>query len=305
VLINQYVQIRPKPWHGPRGHRPQPQPFGLSRDALVIGLLLLAGATNALAAAPQRVMSINLCTDQLLLTLAEPNQIASLSWLAFEEDDAALAGQAVGFERNFGSAEELMRISPDLVLAGQYTANFAGGLARRLGFPVLEIPPANNLDEVMANLRLLGTALDRSDHTEQVIETMQVRIDTLIEQQPTTPTSAIVVRPGGFTVGANTLAHNLMELAGLYNVAAAAGLDRWGSLSMEALLTSGADLLIVSNYRSDAPSLTNETLQHPAFQTLQKRLKVRQVPANLVACGGPWSVLASELMAGQTRSKQL
>lgn len=248
---------------------------------------------------------MNLCTDQLLLTLAEPNQIASLSWLAFDADDAALAQQAVGFERNFGSAEELVHTSPDLVLAGEYTANFAGGLARRLGFRVLAIPPAGNLDEVMANLRLLGAALERSEHAEQVIATMQSRIDTLIEQQPTTPTSAIVVRAGGFTVGANTLAHNLMELAGLYNVAAAAGLDRWGSLSMEALLTSGADLLVVSNYRSDAPSLTNETLQHPAFKTLQNRLKVRQVPANLVACGGPWSLLAAELMAGQTRPRRL
>ncbi len=268
-------------------------------------LLWLFAASVAAQDVPQRVMSINLCADQLLLTLAEPGQIASLSWLAFEADDAVLVDQAAGFEPNFGSAEELVRISPDLVVAGPYTATFAGSLAKRLGFPVLAIPPANSLAEVRANLRLLGSALDRSEHAEQVIAAMQTRIDGLVARQPRTPTSAIVVRAGGFTVGANTLAHELMTLAGLYNVAAAAGLDRWGSLSMEALLSSGADLLIVANYRSDAPSLTNETLQHPAFKILEKRLQVRQVPANLLACGGPWSLLAAELMAGQARAKPL
>lgn len=275
------------------------------RCCATAAMLLLLIDTTAALASPQRVMSINLCADQLLLTLAEPSQIASLSWLAFEEDDAALAQQAAGFERNFGSAEELVRTSPDLVLTGPYTANFANGLARRLGFKVLAIPPATNLDEVISNLRALGAALAQTERAERVIANMQSRMATLVAQQPRTPISAIFVRPGGFTVGANSLAHDLMELAGLYNVAAAGGLDRWGSLSMEALLTSGADLLVVSNYRSDASSLTNESLRHPAFKALQSRLRVRQVPAKLVACGGPWSLLAGELMAGRTGPRAL
>ena len=74
---------------------------------------------------------------------------------------------------------------------------------------------------------------------------------------------------------------------------------------MEALLTSGADLLVVSSYRGDSPSLTNQTLQHPAFTTLQRRLRVRIVPARLMACGGPWSLRAAEIMAGQSRAESM
>lgn len=261
---------------------------------------------NAIAAsAPERVMSINLCADQLLLTLARPEQIASLSWLATDKDDSALATQAANFLPNFGSAEELLGINPDLVLAGPYTANFAGGLARRLGFEVLVVPPATSFDEVMANLRLLGNALHRQEYAERVIADMQARMDSLIDAQPRTPIATVFVRAGGFTVGEKSLANDVMRLAGLHNMAAAAGLDRWGSLSMEALLTSGADLMIVSNYRSDAASLTNQTLEHPAFRILQQRLKVRQIPAKLLACGGPWSLAAGELMGGRRQAEQL
>jgi iron complex transport system substrate-binding protein len=257
------------------------------------------------AAPPQRVMSINLCADQLLLTVARPAQIASLSWLAADKDDSALAPQATKFLANFGSAEELLRINPDLVLAGPYTANFAGGLARRLGFEVLVVPPATSFVEVMANLRLLGNALHRQEHVERIIADMQTRMEALIAAQPRTPIATVFVRAGGFTVGEKSLANDVMRLVGLHNVAAAAGLDRWGSLSMEALLTSGADLMIVSNYRSDAASLTNQTLEHPAFKTLQRRLNVRHVPAKLLACGGPWSLAAGDLMGGRTQAEPL
>ena len=250
-------------------------------------------------------MSINLCADQLLMTVARPEQIASLSWLAGDPDDSVLAREAQRFLPNYGSAEELLNIDPDLVLAGPYTATFAGGLADRLGFKVLTVPPAMSLQDVFSNLRLLGNALHRQEKAEEVIADMQANIDELIASRPRAPLPTVFVRAGGFTVGEKSLANDVMRLAGLYNVAAAAGLDRWGSLSMEALLTSGADLMIVSNYRSTAASLTNQTLQHPAFKILARRIKVREIPANLLACGGPWNLLAGELMTGRSRTETL
>ena len=80
--------------------------------------------------------------------------------------------------------------------------------------------------------------------------------------------AAVIVRPGGFTVGAASLANELLYLAGLHNTAAEQGLDRWGSLSMEALLTSGPELIVLTGYRSSQPSLANAVLEHPALHGL-------------------------------------
>jgi iron complex transport system substrate-binding protein len=51
-------------------------------------LLLWATLTYA---APQKIVSLNLCTDQLLMLLADPNQIASLSKIVDDPNVSILA----------------------------------------------------------------------------------------------------------------------------------------------------------------------------------------------------------------------
>ena len=53
---------------------------------LFSGILVLATSTFA---GPKRIASLNLCTDELLLSLADPDQIISLTWLAREESLSA------------------------------------------------------------------------------------------------------------------------------------------------------------------------------------------------------------------------
>ncbi|MCB1809381.1 MAG: ABC transporter substrate-binding protein, partial [Candidatus Competibacteraceae bacterium] len=76
------------------------------------------------AALPQRIVSLNLCTDQWLLLLAERNRIASLTWLSADPEESPLAAEAQGIVLNYGQAEDIIPLQPDLILAGTYTARF-------------------------------------------------------------------------------------------------------------------------------------------------------------------------------------
>ena len=62
------------------------------------GLLLL------LAASLPSVASINLCADQLVLTVAAPAQIATVSWLSADPEESLLAAEAARYPLNYGSA---------------------------------------------------------------------------------------------------------------------------------------------------------------------------------------------------------
>ena len=77
------------------------------------------------AAAPARVVSTNLCTDQLAMLLAAPGQLVSVSWLAADPRSSTMAAEAARYPANHGLAEEIFLLSPDLVLAGSYTARTA------------------------------------------------------------------------------------------------------------------------------------------------------------------------------------
>ncbi len=256
--------------------------------------LILGGV--AAAAAPTRVVSINLCTDQLLLELAGPGQIGSLSWLAADPHESPVWAQAQRFPSNQGNVEELLALDPELVLAGRYTGTFSKAFLQRLGIPVLEIDPANSLTDIYRNIRAVAGALGRQRYGERVIDKMHRQVAAFQAASRGAPRPAMIVQPGGFTVGSRSVAHELLLLAGFDNRAAQMGLDRWGSLSLEALLASGAQRLIVASYRADAPSLANEFVNHRVFRRLASQMELVAVPAVLFACGAPQSLAAVQQM---------
>lgn len=250
----------------------------------------LAVAALARSAPLPTVASINLCSDQLVLQIAEPAQIVTLSWLSADAEESTLAAAAARYPLNYGSAEELLGFEPDVVIAGRYTNNFARTLLRRLGFTVIDLDPAESLADIVASVRQVAAAIGRSERGEQLIETMQARIERHRARLGERPIDTIVVRPGGFTVEAPSLGHELMTLAGLRNLPAERGLDRWGSLSIETLLHDPPELLILTAYHNDAASLANAVLAHPALQRLAEQVVTAHVPAAVWSCGLPTSL---------------
>jgi len=251
----------------------------------------------AVAAAPlPTVASINLCTDQLVLALADPAQILTVSWLAADPEESSFAATAAGFPLNYGSAEELLAFDPDVVLAGTYTSPFTRALLLRLGYRVVELAPETSVADIERNLRIVAAAIDQTERGEHAVTALHERLQTIDAQRPPHSPAAVVVRPGGFTVGAESLANELMLHAGVRNVVAEQGLDHWGSLSMEALLRSSPELIVLSGYRKTQPSLANAVLEHPALRQLGATRRTTTVPAALWACGSPRSLESAELL---------
>jgi iron complex transport system substrate-binding protein len=264
----------------------------LSIIALAAASIVAAAAADALP----RVASINLCADQHLLTLADPEQIVTVSWLAADPEESLLAGEAQRHTLNYGMAEELLKLEPDVVLAGTYTSPFTRTLLHRLGLRVVELEPEASVADIERNVRLVAEVVGQAARGERLVATLRERVRAVEANRPRRSPSAVIVRPGGFTVGAGSLANELLTLAGFTNVAAERGLDRWGSLSMEALLRSSPELIVLTGYRSGQPSLANAVLEHPALARLGATQRTVTVHTALWACGLPGSIEAAELL---------
>src|SRR5690606_31998570 len=122
-------------------------------------------------------------------------------------------------------------------------SDFTRRLLMRLGYPVVELEPEVDIAGIEANLARVALAIGQRARGERLIAELRARVAHFAATQPAARRAAAVVRPGGFTVGAGSLAHELLELAGVRNVAADQGLDRWGSLSAETLVRSRPELL--------------------------------------------------------------
>ncbi|RPI61690.1 MAG: ABC transporter substrate-binding protein, partial [Lysobacterales bacterium] len=123
----------------------------------LVAVCATASAGHAVAAERlPTVASINVCTDQHLLALADPEQILTVSWLAADTEESLFAREALGYPLNYGTVEELLKFAPDVVLAGTYTSPFTRTMLRRLGYRVVELEPEASVADIERNVRVVA-----------------------------------------------------------------------------------------------------------------------------------------------------
>jgi iron complex transport system substrate-binding protein len=215
----------------------------------------LALAAAGAEAAPRRVASLNLCTDELVLLLAAPGQIVSVTHLAQQEAETMLWRQARNYQRNDGSLLSVVAARPDLVVAMGGGARDRSRIAARLGIATLDLPFATSLVDVGENVRRVAIALGRPEAGTALIR----RMTALIRSRPRSRRDAIWLGSGGRTVSAHGLEAQWMALAGLSQRAMQG--DR---VSLETLLTSPPAILLRSDYRAGQYSNGQRWLSHPA-----------------------------------------
>src|SRR4051812_5216386 len=111
--------------------------------ASAISLALAAAAPGK--AAPSRVASLNLCTDELLLTLGDPRQILSVTHLGQNPVETPLWRAARRYRRNDGSLVSVAGLRPDLVLTMGGGARDRSRVGERLGIRMLDLPYPQSL----------------------------------------------------------------------------------------------------------------------------------------------------------------
>lgn len=255
--------------------------------ALAGGLLAPAGASEA---APSRVVSMNLCTDQLAMLVAAPEQLVSVSYLAVDPTASAMVDRAQALTINHGRAEEIALLRPDLVLAGSYTTRVTVDMLTRLGYRVEIFDPENSLDDIRANLRRMGRALGRETRAEELIRLLDRDLADLAAGVPEPRPAAAIYYSSGFTSGTGSLGNAIVEAAGLENMAPKLGLPAGGVLPLEALILAGPDL-VVRGQSYGGHSRGEEMLRHPALETmLADRAQATTRPE--WTCGTPLTVNA-------------
>ncbi|MFG1374171.1 ABC transporter substrate-binding protein [Xanthobacter oligotrophicus] len=250
--------------------------------ALVV-LMLFGGTTQA---KPARVASLNLCADELVLRLADPGQVASVTFLARDPRSSNVAALAREVPVNRGLAEEVVPLSPDLVIVGAFTTRTTTALLRRLGLEMLELGVPQTLDEAYAQIRLVAARLGTPERGEALVGQMEVSFARL-PPPAAHPPSAIVLRPNGFTAGRGSLPGEVMARAGLDNMAARLSADRLGQLALEEVVWAQPDILVVNAAPDAPPSLADGLLTHPALASFRSMGRSVALPIRLWTCAGP------------------
>ncbi|MFM5924176.1 MAG: ABC transporter substrate-binding protein [Novosphingobium sp.] len=269
---------------------------GIALLALALAACAPAPADRRAGARPAGIVSLNPCTDAILVEVADPAQIRALSANSRNPASSSMdLATAARFASTTGTVEEIAALRPALVVSGTFTAPATRAALARLGIPLVEIPIAGSVEQSLDQVRQLAALSGHPQRGAALI----ARINAALAQaqpQDRRIVPALVWQSGGIVPGDQTLIADLLRRTGFANAAAARGLGQADFLPLEQVLADPPALIFAAGGRSGEDRL----LSHPALNRLPSTRRARLDPA-LLWCGGPTIIRAAARLSAVRR----
>ncbi|SEM79399.1 iron complex transport system substrate-binding protein [Sphingomonas gellani] len=243
-------------------------------------LLLAAGLSGC--AQPQvargggGIVSVNPCTDAILMRLVPHARITAISH--YSQDAAATSiplDLANRFRATAGTAEEVVALAPDLVLASSFTPAATREAYRRAGLRTLFLDVPATIEQSEAQVREVAAAVGQVARGEALVADMA---RAAAGHRPAGPApAALLFITGDLVTGGGTLLDDMMHHAGLRNAAADYGLSYTGTLPAE-LLVARPPAVIIAPDKGRSSGLRARLLPETRTASFDRML---------VNCGGP------------------
>lgn len=281
-----------------------PAPAGtggrLWRRLCAVTLAMILAAPALADEPPRRVVSMNVCTDQLAMLLAGPGQLLSVSFLATDPGSSALAAKAADYQLNHGLAEEVSLMEPDLVVAGTYSTSVAVSMLQRLGFRVERFAPETSFDDVRENILRMGTLLGQEARADEMVASLDEGLRKLAASAIAELTVATYAS-NSYTTGKGSLSEAVIEAAGLTNLGSKLGIQGAGRLPLEVLALALPQIITSDTPVYEAPALAQENFVHPAYRAVLEHARQASVPSANWICGGPFNLVAANILQEAAR----
>jgi iron complex transport system substrate-binding protein len=242
------------------------------------------GNEVTIAAPPQHIASVSLASDEVLLSLVEPERIAAVT--AFAQDPAisnvAVAAQAI--PNTIVAAEDtefIISLEPDIVFVASFTTPDVLQQLRDAGLTVFATGFPIGFQQIKDNITLLGQAVGAEDRAAELVEGMDSKIAAV---------SGIVARdnivrvlyltPGNYTSGVDSSISEIIAAANGLDVAAQAGIEQFAPVSDEFIIEENPDVILLSGWTPWDATFVDTFMNNPAFADLSAVQNGRVYVAN-------------------------
>ena len=270
-------------------------PGSLVRAACAIFFLFGPVGAGPSAAAPLRVVSTFLCTDEYVFRLVPRDHIAALSFEAGDRHPvvSTIADRVGGIAQIRPDIETILDLHPDLVVMYENTLPRVHASLVALGVPVLDVPWANSVSDIRRTTLLLGDRLGAHAKAQAMLAQMEARLAAVRAAAPHPAVRTLLYEPNGYATEGDVTAE-LMNLAGLVDAALGLHPTRAGTIAVETVIAAAPELLIYSGDKDEADSHATLVQHHPAFASLEGRTFSAWATLLPLSCPGPWSAEAAE-----------
>jgi iron complex transport system substrate-binding protein len=267
----------------------------------MLALALVASPAHAQAPA-QRIVSLNLCTDQILVDLVPPDRIRALSHVAADPASSSIADRAGRFTRIRGDAEEVLALDPDLIVTTEFSTPTTVSLLERLGRRVVKVPFAHDIAGVRTAVTRIAEAVGAVDAGQAIVANFDHRLASLAALPHAGPApTAVIYQVNSLVSGTGTLEDEALRIAGFRNLAPELNLAPGGRVALESIVAHPPDLLVLSGPSGEFRTVVADNLSHPALRAIMREHATLVVPWRHWLCGTPYIADAIEALAAARR----
>ncbi|HEY3425044.1 MAG TPA: ABC transporter substrate-binding protein [Negativicutes bacterium] len=250
---------------------------------------------------PQRIVSLALGTDEILLGLISVERIAALTYLADDGGISNVAEQAKQVSVKIrANAETIISLQPDLVVTADLHPAELIQTIRDAGIPVYVYKAPSTIEEIKKVIGEVAQVLGEEARGGQLLDEMDAQLEQVaakVRQIPAEKRLCVLrfslLGGGG---GTGTLFDDICHYAGVKNAANAVGLTRHVILAKEQIVAINPDIFFVPSWdytgKTDPEQYKADIQADPALQTVtairQKKLII--VPDRHLVCSSQYIV---------------
>ncbi|MDA9951138.1 ABC transporter substrate-binding protein [Oligoflexaceae bacterium] len=225
--------------------------------------------SSLVSAAPQRVLSASLASDEIIWDLLDPGQrsrVVGVSRFAVDETYSHIVKTELKDVALFdGSVEALIKLKPDFVILASFNRPALREYVKRKKINHIVLSRFQTISDISDNVAKVAKALGEVKKLGRLKKGLRGLRVKVAEARP----SLLSLAPGFSTMGKESLFNDLVIRAGGLNKAAAYGVKNWGKLSLDRIFTDPPDLIVITE---DAPWLQNSVLNKLTSPELKRRL---------------------------------
>ncbi len=280
----------------------QPCTWPLGGSLLIVFAALMISPAALALDPPQRIVSLNLCADQLLLRLADKDRIASLSPLVRDRGFSYLVADSLDVQVNEGRGEVILFTGADLVLTGRYGAHAKRELLQRHGVDVMVLDPWRTVENGREQIRSVAARVGYPERGEALIAEIDA---ALVRTKDIVPRgrSLLIYHRRGWVPGPDSFMGELARHMGFTLHQETLGLSRGGLVRLEAVVATPPDYVLIDPIAGRSIDNGSALLAHPALNDVVPPERRLTVADNLTICAGPSTPAAIDALAAEVRAK--
>ena len=250
---------------------------------LLFSFTAIVNAKGVQAKKYNRIVSLTLSGDEMLLGLVPENRIAGLSGKINEDKEISnIVDKAKKFPKVEGNEEVLMSLEPDLIIVADWLSKRITDIGAITGAKVYFYKTPNSYEEQKKLIRDLANLVEEKENGEKLIKNMDDRLKALQNKITKNYKGAkpriLMYTSFGTTSGKNTTFSDMVKLINGVNVVAEAGIDGFKDISKEKVIELNPDIIIVpiAKKYDNINKISKLFFEDPSFKNV-KAIKNKKV----------------------------